>query len=450
MRTASSSALPLIRLCAASFALPHDRSTSDRSNMGDALHEHMHHRAVLGVAEAMMRIDELARRYEMTEREAGIFAARCRSFEWVPPKHAFGEVALALLEDGTVVRVKGGKGEYDLPPGALTAGTLDVMWSEPEPLDISDPTHPKCPPGSMLWVVDYKSGEDTFVEPIEHNAQARTNALMAAVWTGAHYAVPAILFVRKGLGEWDTPEEAMGPRQLAEHAGYVREWIAEVRRQQALAEAGERLDLLEGKHCEFCPGRSRCSAHTAIIKSIITGPAPVGDAPLTVHERTWLAQRLRSIEYVAKKARQVLVADVDAHGPIDLEDGNVWGPFPRKRTTILVKEAVRVLVAELGAEGAREAVAVEESVSRESIEAVVKAQHAAKGLKRQVAPAVRRIFAILGEAGALVDDPQVQYGAHKPKNVEEDLEEQLERSVEGLSAIRPTPPAGSTSGGKEE
>jgi len=436
VKAPTGSALPLIRICPAAWAIPHAHSVSTFSKMGDALHVHMHDRAAFGVGEAMLRVDEVARAHEMTDREAGIFAARCRGFEWCPPAHAFGEVSLAMLEDGSVIRVRGGKGDYETPPGTLVALTLDVMWSEPAPLDLTDPAHPRCPSGSMLWVVDYKSGEDRWVEPVEHNAQVGAEALLAARWTGAAAVVPSILFIRKGPGEWDAPPSAWGPRELADQERRLREWVAGSREQQRRAAAGEPLDMIEGPHCGTCPARARCSAHTTMLHMVATDGAkliPQGDAPLDDAEAHWLATRLRSIDGFARQARQALIAHVRAKGPIDLRDGNLWGPFPRRRTTVVVKAAVQTLVEELGEEGANEAIVVAESVTRESIEEVVRAQHAEKGIKRQLAPTVRRIFAKLGEAGALVSEDEVQFGAHKPAPPPEDLEAALEASLDELA-----------------
>lgn len=414
MSMPSASSMPLVSRCASSFVLPRVRNVSSRSAVGDAIHEHMRERAAYGVDEAMQRLYALARRFELNDRETGIFIARCRSFEWIPPAGSFGEVALCLLENGEVVGVTGGKGQYETPDGALTAATLDVMWSEPTPLDLSDPTHPRCPPDSVLWVVDYKSGDEAHVDPIESNVQLATQALLAARWTGAQQVVPAILFVRKGQGEWDVPEHAWGARELRNTESKIREILARVQVQQKRLTAGEPLELVDGPHCNFCPARTRCPAQTGIFKQIFSGTAPFGDAPLSAEERVWLAERLSMIESMAKKARWLLRADVDENGPIALSDGNVWGPTPEKRTEIVAHVAMSVLQEELG-EQSTEAVVV--SITRDGIERAAKAHCEAKKIQRGVAPLVRKLMAKLGEAGALLESQRLEYRAHKPERV---------------------------------
>jgi hypothetical protein len=412
VRVPSASSLPLVSVCAPSAVLPAVRHVNHQSVMGDALHDHMRDRSALGIDEAMRRIGDLAKRYNLDEREAGIFAARCRSFEWVPPGGSFGEVGLCLREDGSVVRVKGSKGQYEMPDDAVTAGTLDVFWAEPTPLDLSDPAHPRCHPGSVLWVVDYKSGDDSYVHPVESNAQLAAQAVLAARFTGATQVVPAILFIRKGQGEWDAPDAAWGPKRLEAAEKQIRETVNRVRLEKAALDRGDPLHLVEGPHCEWCPAKTRCPAHTGIFKQILAGSVPWGDAPLSAEERVWLAERLSMIESIGKKGRALLRADVDVNGPVSLSDGNIWGPVPGKQTQIVGKVALPILQESLG-ELAEQA--VETNVTRESVERAVKAFCEAAGIERGVAPRVRQIMAKLGEAGALLDVPRVEYRAHKPE-----------------------------------
>jgi hypothetical protein len=384
--------------------------------MGDALHEHSDDRAKYGVTEAMHRAPDVARAHELSPTETSIFLARCAHFEWSPPKGSFGEVALCLLEDGSVVRMKGGKGLYAWPDNRVTGGTLDLMWSEPEPLDLSDPRHPRCPPGSLLWVPDIKSGDETWVEPVEHNFQILTNAVLAARWTGATRVVPAVIFWRKGQGDWDVVEKPWGEAEMRRHERAVRADIAAVLEQQRKAAAGEPLDLNEGGWCEFCPARARCSMHTAQLKMLVSGEmAKIGDAPLTEADRTWIADRLGAFERIGKALRDTLRADVIANGPIIMSNGNEWGEYEKKDTTILVDQAIPILEEELG-EHAKEV--IQRSISRDAIADAAKAVLDEQGKTRGVAPIVRRIFGKLGSAGALVTEMRTVYGAHKRRDVE--------------------------------
>jgi hypothetical protein len=302
------------------------------------------------------------------------------------------------------------------------------MWSEPEPLDLSDPEHPRCPPGSVLWPIDLKTGEEAYVEPVESNQQVLTNALLAARWTGARRVAPGVLFWRKGMGEWDlpmTPDGKLAPwgeAAMQRQERVVRELMARVREQQRRAAAGEPLDMVEGVHCTYCPARASCSEHTAILKHVATGEIVLpGAAPLSQEQRVWLASRLAAAERFVKQWRSGLIADVKVNGEILLEDGNVWGGHPRKKTAILVEHALPILREELGDELAEHA--VNRSLTNESVEEAVK--ESLQG-KRGAAAIVRRIFAKLGAAGALVTDVSTQYGAHKPKGADLAMQDDVE------------------------
>jgi hypothetical protein len=388
--------------------------------MGDALHAHFDHRCKFGVGESMMRLEAVAMEHKLSATELSIFMARARHFEFAPPAGSFGEVALALVEDGSVVRMVGGKGQYAWPDLAVTGGTLDAMWSEPEPLDLSDPEHPRCPAGSVLVAIDLKTGDEAWVEPVEENQQVLTNALLAARWTGAKRVLPAVIFWRKGDGEWDVPltddGRAMpwGEAQMRRHEMVVREDIGRVREQQRKAAAGEPLDMVEGAWCTFCPARARCSQHNAQIRMLVSGEmAVIGDSPLSDIERTWVADRLGAFERIGKSLREALRADVEATGrPILMSNGNEWGPYDKPTTTILVDQAVPILEEELG-EHAKEVIT--RAVSREAIKVAAKAVLEEQGKSRGVATIERRIFGKLGSAGALLTESKIVFGAHKPK-----------------------------------
>ncbi|MBA0083573.1 MAG: PD-(D/E)XK nuclease family protein [Acidobacteria bacterium Pan2503] len=303
--------------------------------------------------------------------------------------------------------------------GCVTAGTLDIMWSEPEPLIIAGGTV-RCPAGSILWVVDYKSGDDSHTPPVEYNAQAKTNALMAAKYTGAEQVVPAILYIRKGRGEWDTAAEALGEVELAQHEEMLRSWIAQGREARANPHL---LVLREGPHCGFCSARAHCPAHAQVLIGLsraleeLAGPdVAVSSDPAAVPfepARVWVARRLRLLEDLVKKARAALIDQVDANGSIDVGDGLAWGPHPVKRTTILAKDAVLVLSDELGPH-ADIAIDVTPRITRETIREGVRAKLAADGAKRQTEATIRRIMAKLGEAGALVTEERMHYGLYRP------------------------------------
>lgn len=438
-RIPSSSSLPLVHACLGAWALPHGgRNENPDARMGDALHEHMDHRAKLGIGEAMRQLEAVADRHQLNARQRSIFLARARHFEWCPPPGAYGEVALCLLEGGDVVRMVGGKGQYRWPAGAITGGTLDLTWceidGEPVPFDLTDPEHPRCPPRAVLWAPDMKTGDEDNVDPVEHNWQILTNALLAMRWTGARAVVPGVIYWRKGPGEWEVPPRAWGEREARAHEHALVARLLDLREEQTRAARGEPLTLTTGQQCTYCPARSRCPEHTALVHLAATGRVvPQSAAPLTPEARVWLAQHLAPMERAIRDMRATLIADVQANGPIDLGGGEVWGPTPNKRTQIVVDQALPVLAEVLGED--RAAATVERKITRDAIEEAAAEALAATGKRRGRAAIVKQAYAKMGEAGALVTEEGVQYRAHKAQGVDlvaqddeiEDLDPAAER-----------------------
>jgi hypothetical protein len=398
--------------------------------VGSALHEHMRDRIALGITPALVRLPDIAKAWRLGEQERGIFEARARHFKWTPPDGAVPEQALCLFADGEVRAIKGGRGDYEMPEGALLPATVDVMWSEPEPLQYSPgtalfPAVAKCPPGSTLWVVEVKTGLDIHVSPVEHNGQARVGALLAARWTGAETVVPAIVYWRKGDGEWDVPERVFGKDDLGQIWLEINDTLREVDSQEAKLHVGLPLDFVEGPHCAMCSCEARCAAKTALIKGVLDAPAPLGDAPLTVDEARRLAAILPALARFQKQATSALRAHVKVGGPVDLGNGNHWGPHAVDKTEVLADVGQRVLADEVGAELAESS--VKRVLTRDAIEDAVRESHAEKGIKRQMAPTVRRLFARIGAEGGLVSRREVHWSAYREVP---SLEEQLKASVE--------------------
>lgn len=407
----SGSSLPRVDACPASAVLPHVEHESEDADAGSALHEHIKHRAEIGVDDAMALLDETMARWGVPEKEAGFLRGRLSKFEWSPPAGAICEIRLALMQDWTVQRVPA---EQRFVEGAIFTGQFDVVWTEPRPLIVNEDGSVQCPAGSVLWVLDLKGGQDRYVETIERNLQVATYAFLAAKWTGAKRVAPAICYPGPGEGEWDVPGRMWSRAELDAVEGRLRRLLARTAAQESALVEGRPLELTEGRHCEFCPALTRCPAKTAMFKAVlIEGTVPFGPLPLTDGDATQLVSMLAVLETFIRRGRRVLEAQVEETGrPIPLGDGVVWGPETSERTEILVGPAQPVLAIELG-EFADQAMKVD--VSGASIERAVKAQLEAKGKSRGVSPMVRRIYAKLGEAGALVQKPRVEWKAHRPK-----------------------------------
>lgn len=419
---ATSSELYRLAKCAPSATLEAIGHETAPANEGNAGHEHYEEIATLGVDAAVERLPIVARKwFGNDERETAFFIARMRKLQWLPPKGAFGEVALCMLEDGSVQRTKGGKGHYpELPDGAILAGQTDVIWSEPEPLDLSDPAHPKCPPGSVLWVGDYKFGDDAYVEPVETNLQAAANATMMARWTGAKRVVPFVLYMRPPEGDWDVPMRdgeaiSWGARELADAEKRVRAVIERRRQAVAKAIAGEPIDgFTEGLWCGFCPGRYSCPARVGTMREVAAlavVPRKRGEGiVLSSDELAWWAVRLPMIEGLAARAREVLRDNVDLNGPIDLGNGLVWGKKPTVKSKLVPSKALPILREEFGDERLDELL----SISKSAIEETVKQVHEEAGIKRQKSKAMGRILGAIKDAGGVKEEKGETYGPHKP------------------------------------
>lgn len=419
--------------CPPSAILPGQvRSESERADVGSAIHEHMALRTTVGVAVAVEQIEATARRWNLDEKAASIFRARCLHFEWSPPRGAIAEMPLCLCEDGSVHVAQGSRGKYaGLPRGAYFALTLDIMWAEPAPLVLAHcegcgaPTAgkchackivaapPQCPEDSTLWVVDYKTGSEVHVHEAEHNDQVLAGALLAARWTGAKTVLPAILYPRKGQGLWDVPEASFLVEEFEPIEKRLRRTHTRALEQRRKLTAGEPLDFTTGPHCEFCPAETRCTAKVGMLRAFVGREAPASLEALTDEEAHTFAVMLPQLERFLNNSKAAMKAHVERTGrPIQLRHGRVWGPHEVTKTVVLPKVAIPILAAEVGEE--RAANAVKTTLSREAIEDAVKDAHLERGIARKVAPTVRQLMGIIGARGGLLSETRVEWSAYAP------------------------------------
>ena len=137
--------------------------------------------AVVGLLEREKHAEVVANQWDLQGIERGTFFRLARSFRPVIPAGTVAEIPLGLLDDGDVVPVEGGAGDYVAVDGLLIAGTIDAMWSEPEQLYRDADGSLLCPAGSTLWVVDWKTGTENNVPPPAKNWQLRAAAVLAGV-----------------------------------------------------------------------------------------------------------------------------------------------------------------------------------------------------------------------------------------------------------------------------
>jgi len=406
----SASRQPLLSKCTGSAVLPTIESENEAADEGSALHEALALRGTDSLEASLVQWPDIAQRWGLDERATAIVGARLRSFTWCPPEGALVEVGLCLLVDGSVVRTRGGRGDYpELPAGALLPGQADVIWSEPEPLDLSEPAQPRCPVGSVLVVVDYKSGDAANVTGADRNEQLLSLALLWARFTGAEAVRVAAVFPGPGNGTWDVTS-LLRAAALDRIEARIRARAARVEAQRAALAAGEALELVEGPHCTYCPSEATCPAKTSRLRALLAeGSAPFEVGPLAPELAQKAAVMLPMIDALGRRMRAALQAHVKATGPIDLGNGNEWGPVLEQKDEISYGAAYEVLRDELGPERTQAAA----KISKSAIEDAIGALHEEQGIRRQKSAAMRRVLAKLHEAGAIEKVTSETFKAHR-------------------------------------
>lgn len=427
-------------------------ASSGASRIGSALHDHIRQRNLYGVASALEMLPELAVRHDLREDETELFFARARAYEWSPPRHAVAELPLCLFEDGRVEVVKGGKGEYnDLPPDALIPAQIDLFWAEPKPLVRAPDGRIFCPPESVLWVIDMKTGREVHVEDAARNAQVLASAVLAAKFTGATKVIPGIVFMRKGRGIWDLPDDGAGglryftAEDLAQVEKILTGAVYDVRRMRDAQRRGLPLIYRQGPHCNFCGARHTCPAHLATLKSWMGDGNAIEPGALDDDQLRQLAELAPSIRAFAESVTRALEVHVQATGqPIKMSDGRLYGPHATTRTAYDPKAAVDALVPEVG-ETLAQSVVLSTKVSEAGIKRAIKAAHDAKNISKQVPSTWRRVFGRMSRAGGVKRVQTVQWGFHKPKHdPAKDAETAREERLAAIAAMNGLPSEGDT------
>lgn len=427
------SSAPGIEKCISRGLFHAVRTSGAAADEGSAIHEHLFQRAVLGVDEALLRLPEVLSKWNVGERESAIIAAQMRKFAWSPPRGAIGEVALLIAQDGSVRRTVGGRGQYPAAHDRLLPLTLDLAWSEPEPLLWPEGLSgaPRVPEGSVLHVVDIKTGSDVWVDPAANNLQLLAEAYAMARWANASEVAPMILYPRGEKGIWDAPPNLLGPEDL--RRTLARLLALKRARDEAIgAYANGGLPVLhEGPWCMGCESADACPAKLQLVKAALDAPEPEAPGPLSQEQRVRLVSMKDAAERFARKAKAVLQRSVDAGGdgggPIDMGGGVWWGPVVESRQKIQAEDALDILFAELG-----DFAHVALDISKSGIERAIAEKHEQEGISRQKAPAMRRILAKLHEEGAIVDSARVEYKLHRLVDAEgpkDDLEGALRASL---------------------
>lgn len=411
------SGLQQAAICPGSAVLPRIGSTSSKADMGSALHEFNAIRGEHGKRAANEQADEIADRWSLEGKERAVFFARARSLDLGIPDGALFEVPLCLRADGTVEPTTGGRGEYMAPEDAIVAGTLDILFATPEP--IQDETW--CPRDSVLWTPDLKTGDESFVAPIARNWQARVSALLGARWTGADAVVPAIVFPGANGGAWDVPKDGdryvpLRKKELAQIEADVRRLHGTVAEQAERVADGKLPRLVTGTHCTYCPARAGCPALTSETRALVAGTSGLTVGPLTREQATKAAGMLGPARAAVKAMEEALRAHVEAFGPVELPDGKAYGPQPSEETTYHIRETYQAMIDEfepiVGMEKADEMASKAFTATKSGIYDAIAEAHEFAGIKRQKKDAFERI---VSAPGVVTKEPSVRWGAYYPK-----------------------------------
>lgn len=221
------------------------------------------------------------------------------------PRNAKSEVKVAYNVETDTARIigYGSDRNYGIVGPNEIAGSIDVEGHED---------------GKSI-VLDYKTGYQP-VEPAKSNLQILFYALAAARIRGNLTATASILYTRSEV--LDSVD--LDPLDLLELAGNFR-----ALHRRSKSKAPTPLRTAEGSWCKYCPSKHVCPSKTGLITQLVRA-AHEGEEMVSMKGNVALAYfLLRSIESIARNARNQLNRFVDENGPIDIGSGMSYGRYAR-------------------------------------------------------------------------------------------------------------------------
>ena len=438
----SGSALKLTLACPASAVLEKTSTENLKAAQGTAQHEHMEMRVTHGIEEAFEGLEGVLAKWGLEEEAAFAVADMCYRFRWTPPKGALTEVAFCYFVDGSVMPVEAADDSYHLPAGGLFPMTIDVMWSEPEPLVWTD-DGPRCPAGSTLAVANYKTGSELNVSPIGQNPQLLVGSLLAARYTHAKRVVPSVIYMRPGDGDWDTLPFVLEADDLEGIEEELLTTICSVEMLQQRYERDQPLNFNEGSHCRSCKAEWVCPAKTAMLKRFVDGERPSlsrGGA-LTSIQASALAGLLPLLRDLTDKADQALRVHVDAiDEPIRCVNGNLWGPHEATKRRVDADIALPILAKHVGEELANGC--IRRQITQAAMQRALRDKKK-KQPKLKIGAAHKKIMNEVKKAGGVEVIKGVHYGYYREANdqrqeaSQEDAADASGQSAEAVPSVRP-------------
>jgi PD-(D/E)XK nuclease superfamily len=405
MTITTCSQLPRVFKCPASAVLPRLKNWGDNAGEGNTIHRILEVRAKQGWDASIDAIDPIAKEFSLTPVETACVAKVVRSFKWVPPAGAGIEVSRMMKLDGTSALVPEGKaapGNYQVPDEYVLAGTSDAEWIEKN---------------DVLWIVDYKTGDEANVCPVDTNAQLLSLAVMAAnSLPNVKFVVPAILYVdgTTEQGIWEVPEGA--PLRVGQGKMFAFEvklanllrMLSEQTPEKILADSTHKL-IAHGHHCRYCPCLHACPKFTQMVRTFLG--EPVNPALLSDGEIKRVLETFLAIQAAMASLNDMLRGYTDAMGSIrigDDEEQLAWGPVPKSADEIQATvETFNVLAGVLGdAEAFRCA-----TFSKSKIYEAARRVAQDKGLK--ISQVNREILDSLENGGLIQQVPRTWYEKHR-------------------------------------
>lgn len=198
----------------------------------------------------------------------------------------------------------------------------------------------------------------------------------------------------------------------------LRAVVAGVRAARAVVEAGRTPDVQRGDHCRGCPAFASCPANGKLITLMATQPVTLAEQlkdRLTPATARTAYEQFKRMEAVVHAVREALFGYASEH-PIELGDGQVFGPHQVERTEVDGRAAHQALEARFGRAIADLGVGYEASKAsiQRALRAHAEAEAAAGKKPPKVAPLLREVLAAVGEAGGLTTKVSTRTEAHRP------------------------------------
>lgn len=359
MRLPTASELPRVFACHGSAVLPRVQASNIYSDAGTAIHRFLHAARKAGRAVALADMP-------------GEYRARCEAID-IAALPIGGEPEVAYAWDhgtgaGRRLGVSLGR-DYARAKPTEYVGTADLISVD----------------GSTVRVWDYKTG----FQPVPPDSwQLKFLGLAAARAEGCDAAEVGIIKIGDdgkvyvttlALSAMDLDVIAL---ELERLAGRVRE-LAEI--------PIDRLPLVSGPHCNYCPAFMRCPAKVAMIRAVAANVETVTDdwiTPATVGKvYAFVEQAKRALAVALERCEEIA-----RHTPVPLPDGRVLKLVATSRESFDATVAYGVIANGYGPEIA--IAAVEQKATKASIKRAL-------GTRAEAA-----IDAIREAGGVMVDESE--------------------------------------------